>query len=117
MLALEPELLICDHAGILEDAQGRLARKIQWWEDLAGKARELRDQGLPVEEIARRLLGREALPDLRQPGGFLQAQSDSRPARRRSDPPSTAPATATGCSTCAGISSKRAVKWRSTLGA
>ena len=61
VLALEPELLICDHAGILEDARGRLARKIQWWEDLAGKAQELRDQGLPVEVISRQLLGREGL--------------------------------------------------------
>ncbi len=52
VLALEPELLICDHAGVLDDAPGRLARKIQWWEDLAGKARELRDRGLPIDEIA-----------------------------------------------------------------
>jgi glyoxylase-like metal-dependent hydrolase (beta-lactamase superfamily II) len=46
VLALEPELLICDHAGILEHARERLARKVQWWEELAGKAQELRDQGL-----------------------------------------------------------------------
>lgn len=59
VLALEPELLICDHAGILENAQERLARKIAWWEELGGKARQLRDQGLPVAKIARRLLGRE----------------------------------------------------------
>ncbi|MEO6191810.1 MAG: MBL fold metallo-hydrolase [Thermoanaerobaculia bacterium] len=70
VLVLEPELLICDHAGILEDAQGRLARKIQWWEDLAGKARGLRDQGLPVEEIARRLLGREAFLTYASLGDF-----------------------------------------------
>jgi glyoxylase-like metal-dependent hydrolase (beta-lactamase superfamily II) len=61
VLALEPELLICDHAGILDDARGRLARKIQGWEELAGRARELRDQGVPVERISRRLLGREEL--------------------------------------------------------
>jgi glyoxylase-like metal-dependent hydrolase (beta-lactamase superfamily II) len=61
VLALEPELLICDHAGVLEDAQGRLARKIQWWEDLAGKARELRERSLPVAVISRQLLGREGL--------------------------------------------------------
>jgi glyoxylase-like metal-dependent hydrolase (beta-lactamase superfamily II) len=48
-------------AGILEHAQGRLRRKIQYWEDLAGQARTLREQGLPVEEIALRLLGREGL--------------------------------------------------------
>ncbi|HEX3557039.1 MAG TPA: MBL fold metallo-hydrolase [Thermoanaerobaculia bacterium] len=61
VLALEPELLICDHAGILDNAAERLARKIGWWEDLGGKARELRDRGLSVEEITRRLLGREGL--------------------------------------------------------
>jgi glyoxylase-like metal-dependent hydrolase (beta-lactamase superfamily II) len=59
VLALEPELLICDHAGVLENARERLAAKIQWWEDLGGKARELRGQGLEAGEITRRLLGRE----------------------------------------------------------
>ncbi|HEX4961308.1 MAG TPA: MBL fold metallo-hydrolase [Thermoanaerobaculia bacterium] len=61
VLALEPELLICDHAGILDHAAERLARKIGWWEDLGGKARELRDRGLPLNEISRRLLGREGI--------------------------------------------------------
>jgi glyoxylase-like metal-dependent hydrolase (beta-lactamase superfamily II) len=61
VLALEPELLICDHAGVLEHARERLRRKIQYWEDLAGQARTLREQGLPVKAITRRLLGREVL--------------------------------------------------------
>jgi glyoxylase-like metal-dependent hydrolase (beta-lactamase superfamily II) len=61
VLALEPELLICDHAGVLEHAQERLRRKIQYWEELAGQARRLREQGLSAEEIARRLLGPEVL--------------------------------------------------------
>lgn len=59
VLALEPELLICDHAGILEHAQERLARKIRFWEDLAGEARKLRDQGHSMKDIAHRLLGRD----------------------------------------------------------
>lgn len=59
VLALGPELLICDHAGILENASERLERKIQWWEDLAGRSRELRDRGLSADAIALRLLGRE----------------------------------------------------------
>lgn len=59
VLALEPELLICDHAGILENAPARLERKIGYWEDLASQAKALRDQGLPTAEIARRLLGRD----------------------------------------------------------
>jgi glyoxylase-like metal-dependent hydrolase (beta-lactamase superfamily II) len=70
VLALEPELLICDHAGILDDAQGRLARKIQWWEDLAGKARELQGQGLGGDAIARRLLGRETFLTYASLGDF-----------------------------------------------
>jgi glyoxylase-like metal-dependent hydrolase (beta-lactamase superfamily II) len=59
VLALEPELLICDHAGVLDDARGRLARKVQWWEDLGGRARELAGRGLPLAVISRQLLGRE----------------------------------------------------------
>jgi glyoxylase-like metal-dependent hydrolase (beta-lactamase superfamily II) len=70
VLALEPELLICDHAGILQNAQARLARKIQWWEELAGKARELRDQGIPTERIARDLLGSEELLTYASLGDF-----------------------------------------------
>ncbi|MFL6263878.1 MAG: MBL fold metallo-hydrolase [Thermoanaerobaculia bacterium] len=70
VLALEPELLICDHAGVLEHAQEWLRRKIQYWEDLAGQARALRDQGLPVEEIARRLLGPEVFLTYASLGDF-----------------------------------------------
>ncbi len=72
VLALEPELLICDHAGILENAAERLARKIGWWEDLEGKARELREQGLSVEEITKRLLGREGFLAWFSLGDFSQ---------------------------------------------
>ncbi|HYO13219.1 MAG TPA: MBL fold metallo-hydrolase, partial [Thermoanaerobaculia bacterium] len=70
VLALEPELLLCDHAGILEHAQVRLARKIQWWEDLAGQARELRGRGLSVAEASRRLLGRDGLLSYASLGDF-----------------------------------------------
>lgn len=59
VLALEPELLICAHAGVIGDARGALRRKIRWWEDLAGAVRELREQGLSMRRITRRLLGRE----------------------------------------------------------
>lgn len=72
VLALEPELLICDHAGILENAQERLAAKIGWWEDLGEKARELREQGLGIDEITRRLLGREGFLSWFSLGDFSQ---------------------------------------------
>ncbi len=72
VLALEPEVLICDHAGILENAAERLARKIGWWEDLGEKARALADQGLAVDQIARRLLGRGGLLPWLSFGDFSQ---------------------------------------------
>lgn len=59
VLALEPEILVCDHAGILEHAPERLARKIRFWEELGEQARALRKQGLSTGEIAHRLLGRD----------------------------------------------------------
>lgn len=61
VLALEPDLLLCGHAGILENAGERLSRKIAWWEGLGEEARTLRDRGRTVGEIAATLLGREEL--------------------------------------------------------
>ena len=34
-LALQPRLLVCSHAGLVQDACRALARKIAFWEDLA----------------------------------------------------------------------------------
>lgn len=59
VLALEPEVLVCGHAGLVQDAREALQAKIAWWEDLAGEARGLRDRGWAVRRITRRLLGRE----------------------------------------------------------
>lgn len=59
VLALEPAVLICAHAGVVGDAQGALAAKIGWWEDLATQAHALRDRGWPLRRITRQLLGRE----------------------------------------------------------
>lgn len=59
MLALEPELLICAHAGIIRDARGALARRIGYWEDLAGRIAALRARGSSWRETTRRLLGPE----------------------------------------------------------
>ncbi|HSK81757.1 MAG TPA: MBL fold metallo-hydrolase [Thermoanaerobaculia bacterium] len=70
VIALGPELLICSHAGILEHAQERLSRKIRWWEDLAGQARELREKGLSVPAISRKLLGRDGLLSYASFGDF-----------------------------------------------
>lgn len=70
VIALEPDLLICAHAGVLEHAQERLARKIHWWEDLAGQARELRKKGLSVPAVSRKLLGRDGFLSYASFGDF-----------------------------------------------
>jgi glyoxylase-like metal-dependent hydrolase (beta-lactamase superfamily II) len=59
VLALEPELLVCAHAGVVEDARGALSRKAQFWRDLAGEVRERRLRGQTLRQITRELLGRE----------------------------------------------------------
>ena len=60
-LALEPELMLCAHAGPVADAQRALRRKIAYLEELAGEARRLAGGGMAVGAITRRLLGREGL--------------------------------------------------------
>ncbi len=59
VLAREPRVLFCGHAGMVEDAGEAIRRKIAYLEELARQARALRKQGLSPEEIARRLLGPE----------------------------------------------------------
>jgi len=61
VLALRPRLLICSHAGFVENAGPAIERKIAYWEDLAGQARALRSQGLSPRQITDRLLGPEGL--------------------------------------------------------
>jgi len=59
VLALRPRLLICSHAGLVEDGGGAIERKIAYWEHLAEQARALRREGLSLREVADRLLGSE----------------------------------------------------------
>jgi glyoxylase-like metal-dependent hydrolase (beta-lactamase superfamily II) len=59
VLALRPRLLVCSHAGLVEDGCGAIARKIAYWEGLAEQARALRREGLPLREVTDRLLGPE----------------------------------------------------------
>ena len=59
VLELGPRLLVCSHAGVIEDATGALERRIAHWEGLAGRARELAGEGLSLRAITRTLLGRE----------------------------------------------------------
>ena len=60
-LALRPRLLVCCHAGFVEDACGAIERKISYWEGLAEQARALRGKGFSLREVTERLLGPESL--------------------------------------------------------
>jgi glyoxylase-like metal-dependent hydrolase (beta-lactamase superfamily II) len=59
VLALRPRLLVCSHAGLVEDAGGAIERKIAYWEGLAEQARALRREGLPLRKVTDRILGSE----------------------------------------------------------
>jgi glyoxylase-like metal-dependent hydrolase (beta-lactamase superfamily II) len=60
VLALEPRLLICSHAGVIaDDPVGALEDRIRFWEKLADQARLLAAGGFGPGAISRRLLGRE----------------------------------------------------------
>lgn len=70
VLELEPEVLICSHAGVIPDAVGALRRKIAFWEELSERVRELQTEGRPPREIRDRLLGRESFLSLASLGDF-----------------------------------------------
>ena len=76
VLALGPELLICDHAGIFENACERLERKIRWWGEpgrpgaRATRPRPVRGSHRPASPRPR------GPPHLAQPRRFLPPQSD-----------------------------------------
>ncbi len=59
VLALQPRLLLCSHAGLVHDPKTAITAKIAFWEGLAGRARALAEQGVPLVAIRSRLLGRE----------------------------------------------------------
>ncbi len=73
VLALRPRLLICAHAGFVEDACGAIERKIAYWEGLAEQARALDGDGLSVPHIVERLLGPESLMTRITRGHFSKA--------------------------------------------
>jgi glyoxylase-like metal-dependent hydrolase (beta-lactamase superfamily II) len=70
VLALEPRLLVCSHAGLVQDACGSLARKIAFWEELAERGQELCQQGLSAREVTDRLLGSEDMMTRLSQGHF-----------------------------------------------
>jgi glyoxylase-like metal-dependent hydrolase (beta-lactamase superfamily II) len=72
VLRLEPRLLICSHAGVVEDACGAIERKINYWETLADRAAALRAEGLSLQQISNRLLGSEGVMTLVSRGEFAR---------------------------------------------
>ncbi|MCB1056019.1 MAG: MBL fold metallo-hydrolase [Acidobacteria bacterium] len=61
MHALGPELLLCAHAGFVEDGAAALGRKIAFWAALGEEVRARGREGWSPREIRDRVLGREGL--------------------------------------------------------
>jgi glyoxylase-like metal-dependent hydrolase (beta-lactamase superfamily II) len=72
VLALRPRLLICSHAGFVEDPCAAVERKIAYWERLAGQTRALRGEGLSLRDVTDRLLGPEGLASHVSRGHFAK---------------------------------------------
>lgn len=56
---LEPSVLLCSHAGVVEEAPAALDDRIAHWRGLAAAARGMAENGEDPRGITRRLLGRE----------------------------------------------------------
>lgn len=61
VLQLDPRVLLCSHAGLVEDGCRAVERKIAYWESLLQQARALRDRGSTLEQITEALLGSEGM--------------------------------------------------------
>jgi glyoxylase-like metal-dependent hydrolase (beta-lactamase superfamily II) len=72
LLTLEPQLLICSHAGVVEPARPALEERIAAWETLAEKVRGLAAEGHSDRVVTRRLLGREGLLSWLSLGDFAK---------------------------------------------
>jgi glyoxylase-like metal-dependent hydrolase (beta-lactamase superfamily II) len=70
LLALDPELVICSHAGLVADARAAIERRIAFWEELAVRAASLAAAGCSARAIRRRLLGSEGAMTLLSCGDF-----------------------------------------------
>ncbi|WP_444932097.1 MBL fold metallo-hydrolase [Microbulbifer sp. SSSA002] len=64
LLCYDFDTMLCPHRGVVENGKARLQAKYDYLMNLAVKARELERQGLPLNEITYRLLGRETLMSL-----------------------------------------------------
>jgi Zn-dependent hydrolases, including glyoxylases len=73
LIALEPEVLFCAHAGVVTDATAALEHRLEHWERLAARAAELVREGLPLRRVRRRLLGREGFMNVISGGNFAKS--------------------------------------------
>jgi glyoxylase-like metal-dependent hydrolase (beta-lactamase superfamily II) len=67
---LEPKLVICSHAGFVEDARSALDQRIAYWEELAQRAASMAGGGASPRAIRRRLLGGEGAMMVLSGGDF-----------------------------------------------
>jgi glyoxylase-like metal-dependent hydrolase (beta-lactamase superfamily II) len=59
VLTLDFDTLFCSHAGIVTDGKAALRRKADYWENVQGRARDLRQAGQPLKAIRDQVLGTE----------------------------------------------------------
>ena len=59
VLELDFTLMFCSHAGMVKDGKAALRRKIDFWKNVQGRARELRQTGHSLESIRDQVLGAE----------------------------------------------------------
>jgi glyoxylase-like metal-dependent hydrolase (beta-lactamase superfamily II) len=69
-LTLDFDALFCSHAGCIKDGKAALRRKIDYWENIQGRARDFRQAGQPLESIRDQLLGPEGWMTLFTRGHF-----------------------------------------------
>ncbi len=70
--ALEPRLVICSHAGFVQQGAAALRSKIRYWERLGERAEALHREGLGLRAITRRLLGPEGFMTWISGGAFAK---------------------------------------------
>lgn len=70
MLAYDFDTMFCAHAGRVEGAHGAIRRKLAYWEELAGKARQLAAAGYEPRAISRQLLGKAGFMTLWSGGDY-----------------------------------------------
>lgn len=68
--ALEPELVICSHAGFVEDARTALDERIAYWEGLGQRVVSMACAGSSIRVIRRELLGGEGAMMVLSGGDF-----------------------------------------------